>query len=159
MANSIKEVKYSFEDMKQFVAWIGTTLSKQWKIKPESVIGVLNGGAMPALMVSSYFKIPLYWVRANSYEGRDRKEVKLGYREYCLQDIKDRHVVVVDEIIDSGSTIKAVYDWLLTLNPKSVMVVSWVVKSGAKLPLIDTVCMTQESKDTWIIFPWEFSNE
>ena len=37
-------------------------------------------------------------------------------------DIKDKNVLIVDDIIDSGNTMKKVRDYLLTKGPKSVKV-------------------------------------
>ena len=74
-------------------------------------------------------KNPLLLVKLASYQGTTStgkiKEV-IGLNE----DLTDRTVVIVEDIIDTGSTMKQMIESLGTRNPKSVHICSLLVKPG-----------------------------
>ena len=154
----MKETTYDWNDVDYFCDWVAKDLTKLLKNKPDCVMGILNGGAVPALIVANYFDVPLYWIQAKSYEGKERKEVKLGYREY-LEGMRGKHIIVVDELIDSGATMKAVLEWLKGFSPKtvSVAVMALKVKHENDRPEFACFSMVIEPKEIWIKFPWEIS--
>ena len=56
--------------------------------------------------------------------------------------------LVVDDLVDSGNTLKMVRDML----PKAHFATVYAKPAGR--PLVDTF-VTEVSQDTWIAFPWE----
>ena len=43
-------------------------------------------------------------------------------------DIKNRSVIIIEDIIDSGKSIKYLYDYISNLNPKDIAVISLLAK-------------------------------
>jgi len=156
----MKETNYDWNDVNCFSDWVERDLVGLLESKPDCVIGILNGGAVPALIVSNYFSVPLCWIQARSYEGKERKEVKLGYREY-LENMRGKHIIIVDEVIDSGSTMKAVLEWLKGFSSKKISVVVMALKVKHEYDRPEFACfpMVIEPKETWITFPWEISKK
>lgn len=51
------------------------------------------------------------------------------------QDIKDRHVIIVEDIIDSGVTMEGLFKYLRTMNPASLKLCTMFFKpANLKVP-------------------------
>lgn len=95
-------------------------------------VGVLNGSFMFLGDLMKYVDIPceISFVKVASYEGtKSTGAVKqlVGLNE----NIKDRTVVIVEDIVDTGNTIQHLYDSLLTQRPESVKVATLLFKPNA----------------------------
>jgi hypoxanthine phosphoribosyltransferase len=67
------------------------------------------------------------FIKVSSYTGTASVgTVKL--RKDISADITNRHVVIVEDIIDSGLTIKFIKDRMLEAGPKSVAIVTLLIK-------------------------------
>ncbi len=58
----------------------------------------------------------------SSYPGRSLRSQGAGMIASQLGDLRGRHILLVDDILDSGNTIRAVRALLATLSPASVKV-------------------------------------
>ena len=45
-------------------------------------------------------------------------------------DIKNRSVIIIEDIIDSGKSINYLYDYISNLNPKDIAVISLLAKKS-----------------------------
>ena len=77
---------------------------------PVVFVGILNGAFMFFSDLVKYIKFPIEidFVRVKSYDGQNRKEIK--FTKDLEVDIKGKHVYLVDDIIDSGHTMKFLID-------------------------------------------------
>ncbi|MFZ1236028.1 MAG: hypoxanthine phosphoribosyltransferase [Prevotella sp.] len=101
------------------------------------LLAVLNGSFMFAADLMRYLTIPceISFVKLASYQGiastGEIKEV-IGLNE----DITDRPVVVVEDIIDTGATMKRMLETLGTRRPASIDICTLLLKPGKlKVPL------------------------
>ena len=67
------------------------------------------------------------------------------------EEIKDSNVLLVDDIADSGRTLKVALEHVYTFKPKSVRVLTLFKKSRS----IITPDYFHEVIDKWVVFPWE----
>jgi hypoxanthine phosphoribosyltransferase len=67
------------------------------------------------------------FTKISSYQGSESKEAKvlIGLKS----DIKDRHVILVEDIIDSGKTMSILIPDLMKKGPKSLKLASLLLKS------------------------------
>ncbi len=100
-------------------------------------IAVLNGSFVFAadLMREISFPAEITFIRVASYEGTSStgkvKEV-MGLKE----DITGRHVVIVEDIVDTGTTMQQMIGQLEAKNPASIHVCTLLLKPGKlKVPL------------------------
>ncbi len=92
-------------------------------------LGILNGSFMfmADLMKSVSFPCELSFVKFSSYQGTS----STGQVTECLgltQDVKDRTVVIVEDIVETGYTMKYMLDYLAKRGPKEVKVAALLVK-------------------------------
>ena len=78
--------------------------------RPVVFVGVLNGAFMffSDLVKKIDLPIEIDFVRVKSYDGQNRKEIK--FTKDLEVDVKGKHVYLVDDIIDSGHTMKFLID-------------------------------------------------
>lgn len=102
---------------------VADRLNSDMKDKNPLLLAVLNGSFMFAADLMRRLTIPceISFVKLASYQGTTStgkiKEV-IGINE----DLTDRTVVIVEDIVESGQTIKRMIESLGTRNPKSVHV-------------------------------------
>ena len=101
-------------------------------------LGVLNGAFMFASDLMKNITIPceISFVKLASYQGVTStgtvKEV-MGINE----DLSGRHVIIVEDIVDTGRTMKQMIESLGTRKPASVSICSLFVKPEKLLEPID----------------------
>ena len=128
------------EDHLQDVALrVGSLITADAEIKrhdqPLTVVGVLDGALfwMADLLRAMPVGTRYGFVRAKSYVGE--QVTKLHTK--TLVDpalIKGRHVIVAEDIVDTGETIRAIRVLLLSLGAESIRVAAMIDKPGRRLP-------------------------
>ncbi|BFM47894.1 hypoxanthine-guanine phosphoribosyltransferase [Marinomonas sp. THO17] len=85
------------------------------------VLCVMNGGLIPtaALIERLGFPIELDYIHATRY-GMATEGTSLNWISYPQTELKDRHILVVDDIFDQGHTLQAIIKWLEQQGTSSV---------------------------------------
>lgn len=125
------EVSLSEEKIKERVAQIAAEISKDLEGERPLFLAVLNGSFVFAADLMREVSIPceITFVRMSSYVGTSSTgQVKelIGLKE----SIEGHTVVIVEDIIDSGLTMKDLLATLKAKNPKEVRIASLLVKPG-----------------------------
>ena len=116
-------------EIKERVKAVAKEISRDMEGKNPLLLGVLNGAFIFAADLMREMTIPceISFVKLASYQGTTStgtvKEV-LGINE----DLTDRHVIIVEDIVDTGLTMKRMIESLGTRNPASVSVCALLVK-------------------------------
>ena len=108
---------------------IAGDISNQYKSEIPILIGILNGSFIFASDLIRAMKIDceIDFIKVSSYSGTKSKGT-VHLRKDISADITDRHVIIVEDIIDSGLTIRFIRDRLLDAQPKSVSIVTLLMK-------------------------------
>lgn len=118
---------------------LAAELMNDYKDKDPLLIGVLNGSFMflSDLFKALHIDCEVSFIRVSSYsQTASTGEVKkiLGLKE----SIENRHILIVEDIVDSGLTLSQVKEQLLEHNPASLKIVTLLNKPDAmkvNLPL------------------------
>ena len=124
-------VYFSKERIDTRVKEIASQLSNKFSGKCPVIIGVLNGSFifLSDLVRLFDFDCEIDFVKANSYVGKESSgKVKLN-QDVSL-DIKNRRVILVEDIIDSGLTIEFLYEHILSFKPKDITIVTLLSKKN-----------------------------
>ena len=115
---------------------------------PIVFVGVLNGAFMFFSDLVKKIGLPMEidFVRVKSYDGQNRKEIK--FTKDLEVDIKGKHVYLVDDIIDSGHTIKFLKDKFLERGAIHVTPVAAILKEN--LVISEALCILKYPQDS----PW-----
>lgn len=97
-----------------------------------TIIGVLTGSVVLLADLIRKLDMPLRVgvLQASSYEGMERG--KLTINADLMPDIRDRHVLIVDDIFDTGHTLQEVIGLLQEFRPASVASAVLLVKTGKR---------------------------
>ena len=122
----------SRKEIAQCVARVADQINKDYVGKKPLFICVLNGAFMYASDLFKKIVLPaeITFVRLKSYEGTQTTgEVKL-LTPLCV-DIRDRDVIVVEDIVDTGLTMHGFLKYLKDQGANSVEVTSFLFKPDA----------------------------
>ena len=110
---------------------VADRLNKDYEGKTPVFLAVLNGAFIFAADLMRMITVPseISFVKYASYEGTSSTgsmKTLMGLN----QDLAGRHVVIVEDIVDSGFTMSHMIEDLKKMNPASVEVCSLLVKPG-----------------------------
>lgn len=122
-------VSITEEEIKKRVKAVAEQVSRDMAGKNPLLLGVLNGAFIFAADLMREITVPceISFVKLASYQGTTStgviKEV-MGINE----DLTGRHVIIVEDIVDTGLTMKRMIESLGTRNPASISVCALLVK-------------------------------
>jgi hypoxanthine phosphoribosyltransferase len=92
--------------------------------KPVTVVGILNGCLMFVADVVRRIDLPLRvaFISASSYRGNNTVAAKLEIHDDLLPDITGRHILLLDDILDTGKTLTRIVAHLIDRGATSVKV-------------------------------------
>lgn len=123
------EISIPEAEIKQKVKAVAEQISRDMEGKNPLLLGVLNGAFIFAADLMRDLTIPceISFVKLASYQGTTstgKVTEVLGINE----DLTDRHVIIVEDIVDTGLTMKRMVETLGTRNPASISVCALLVK-------------------------------
>jgi len=103
---------------------IAAQISSDYRDLELTVIAILNGSLM--FMADLLRRIPLPLrldcLSVASYLGGLQTSGEVIFRQIALPDVAGRHILLLDDILDSGTTISTIREKLQTASPKSIRV-------------------------------------
>jgi len=114
----------SSETIKARVHELGEQISKDYHGRPMVLIGILNGAFifMADLIRHIENSMQIDFVRLASYGSQTESSGRISITKDIELDIKDRDVLVVEDIVDTGYTLKYLKEVLKLHNPASVRI-------------------------------------
>src|SRR5690554_5493739 len=116
------------DQIQKRIRLIGTQINVAYEKQVPVFIGVLNGSFMfmADLMKEIDIAAEICFIKLASYEGETRNEVQeiIGL---CV-DIKNRDVILVEDIVDTGNTLKFILDQVKEKEPASISICTLLLK-------------------------------
>lgn len=119
---------------------------------PDSIIGLLRGGVVPARIFADYFGILLdfFALDVKLYDGigvtKEEPIIRYAFKKKDLTG----NILIVDDIFDSGRTMRAVVEHL-SGHDVTTATLFWKENATEKPNYYAEVA----EKEKWVIFPWE----
>jgi hypoxanthine phosphoribosyltransferase len=177
----MKKVYYSWSDINGAVLEIARSImASNWR--PDYIVGITRGGAIPAVMLSQFMNIPMRPLEVSLRDGGqcvsalDMAEDAFGYIHADLpldanavrtDNNLRKNILIVDDINDQGSTINWIKeDWPSGCLPyhdawKSVWhnnvkfaVLTNNLSSKADIDYYAWE-VNKSEEDCWLVYPWE----
>jgi hypoxanthine phosphoribosyltransferase len=121
------------ERIQQRVAELARAIAADYRGKPAvTVIGVLTGSLMFLADLVRHLDFPLRigFIQASSYRGAATAPSSLRVAPDLVPDLRDRHVLLLDDILDTGRTLHHVVGHIRELGPASLRVAVLLRKQG-----------------------------
>ena len=114
-------------------------------------ICVMKGGFMffSDLVKKIKYPIEIDFIKCSSYDGFEQKELSIHYD--IEVNVKDKTVFIVDDILDTGGTMKALTKHFKKLGAKQVGTVSAVYKENLDFPDHLFIYQQKENVNPWYI--------
>ena len=140
-------------DLDLLVGYLGEKLTtKCHKIGGGIVfVGVMKGGFMffSDLVKHIEYPIEVDFIKCSSYNGQEQKTLQLHYD--IETNVTDKTVFIIDDILDSGTTMKFLINHFKTLGAKNIETVSAVYKENVDFPNHLCIYTQPKNEDPWYV--------
>jgi hypoxanthine phosphoribosyltransferase len=126
------DVLITADEIRARLGTLATEIVRVYEGKPVTVVGILNGCLMFVADLVRLINLPLRvaFITASSYRGTNTTAGKLEIHGELLPDINGRHILLLDDILDTGKTLTRVIAHLIDRGAASVKVGVLLRKSG-----------------------------
>jgi len=135
MEQNIKEVLLSQEQIQTKVKELAAVLAEEYADKDPVFVGVLKGVVIFFADMVRNINIPcqidFMWI--SSYEGTNSTG-NMQVKRDVSTDLKGRHVVILEDIFDTGNSLDYTYKHLLTKEPASLKICTLLDKPERRNP-------------------------
>ena len=134
MESMHREVLYPRELIEKRVRELAADISRDYQGRELIVIGILKGAFIFMADLVRCLSIPcrIDFVRLASYGSDATSSGKVVMTKDIETSIKDRDILIVEDIVDSGLTLTWLVKWLEERNPRSIKVCAFLDKRGRR---------------------------
>ncbi|MEP7013828.1 MAG: hypoxanthine phosphoribosyltransferase [Verrucomicrobiota bacterium] len=132
---------------------LAAQISKDYRDRELTVIAVLTGSLM--FMADLLRRIPLPlkldFLAVASYHGKTQTTGEVIFKQVGLPEVKDRHILILDDILDSGHTLAAIREKLEAAGPQSIRVCVLLNKKKTRAREVDADYIGFEIEDEFVV--------
>jgi hypoxanthine phosphoribosyltransferase len=116
------DIVFTAEQIQQRVAELGRHLAGDYRDRPLTIVGVLTGSLIFLADLIRNIELPVRigLIQASSYHGTTSGELRIGPE--LIPDVTGRHLLLLDDILDTGKTLARLKERMQELSPLSVKV-------------------------------------
>lgn len=133
MDKDIAQILITEEQLKSRIAELGEILTKEYAGKDPVIVGVLKGVVVfyadMVRAIKTHCQMDFMWI--SSYEGTNSTG-KMDVKKDVSVDIEGRHVLILEDIFDTGNSLDFTYRHLLAKNPASVKICTLLDKPSRR---------------------------
>ena len=146
MLADIQEVLVDAEAIRRRIQEVGAQISEDYRGKCPILVGVLKGVVPFYAAMAQAITIPVQedFMCVTSFEGGTASTGKLTFRKDIDHDIEGRDVLILEDILDSGRTLKLIVEMFQARSPSSVKICTLLDKPTGRTEDLtaDYVCFT-----------------
>ncbi len=122
MQDDLERILFSEQTILARLDEIAAEITREYRDRELTVIAVLNGSLIFVADLLRRIPLPLKLdcVSVASYHGGTKSTGEVIFRQVALPDVEGRHILILDDILDSGQTLSAIRRKLETARPLSV---------------------------------------
>ncbi len=134
MHNDLEQILITEEQIKQRVSELGKTLSADYAGKTPLMLCILKGSSVFYTDLIRAMNIPLEcdFIAVSSYGNKTKSSGEVRMIKDLDKSIEGRHVVIVEDIVDSGYTLTYLKKILASRGPASIKICSLLDKEDRR---------------------------
>lgn len=136
MANAdvIGKILFTHEQIWRRAEELGLEISEDYEGEELILIGTLKGAIpwMADLMKNITLDTQIDFVSASSYGSGTESSGKVLLKKDIGLDLRDKHVLIVEDIVDTGNTLKVLKEYFEEKGPKSVKICTLLDKPARR---------------------------
>ena len=141
-------MNYTLDMAYQDIGNIVTSVAKdEWK--PELIVGIQRGGLVPAVMLSHKLSVKM---KVLPWSTRDWNDRSVPFDVQLAHDYSKKRILIVDDIIDSGQTVR---DLMPKLPKARFAALIWNIRVTDASPHYFGRTIDREIMKDWVNFFWE----
>ena len=149
-----KATYVSWKEIEEWTKGIRKMVVKN-NYNPDIIIGIARGGLVPARMVADYlFKKDLLSIKTEHWGLTATMNGKAVLKEKLNYDVTGKKVLIVDDITDTGESMKLSYNYVKSLNPADVKTTSMLYIDGSNYTPDFYGKGLSKEEWAWFVFPW-----
>ena len=138
MERDILKVLVTEEELKARITEMGAELYEQFHGENPLFLGVLKGSFvfMADLVRACQVKSDVEFIAVSSYQNATVSSGRVQITHDLQQDITGRHLIIVEDILDSGNTLAFLKDYFMTKGAASITIVTLLDKPSRRTKAI-----------------------
>ncbi len=129
-----------------------TALIKNSDFVPDTIVGICRGGWIPARIFSDLLENSnLFSVATSFYLGVNETKPKPVITQEISGSVKGKKVLVVDDLVDSGKSLKLVLSYIKNEGASKVKTATLYRKPWSVI--VPDYCLKETGN--WVVFPWD----
>lgn len=147
------EVLIPSSNIREKVREIGTGISEDYRGKKPLLVGILRGAVvvLADLMRNVDTDCEIDFMEVSSYGARSTSSGVVRILKDLQEDITGRHVLIVEDIIDTGLTLSYLRDLLLTRGPASLEMFALLSKPSRRQVDLEVRYVGFEVPDVFVV--------
>ena len=153
MVNDVQEILLSEEKIDLKIRELGKLISEEYAGKDLLVIGVLKGSVIFVSDLVRNISIPceIDFMSVSSYGASSESSGVVRILKDLDQDIEGKNVIIAEDIIDSGLTLKYLTEMLETRKPASIKLCTLLDKPARRKENVDVDYVGFEMPDEFLV--------
>ncbi len=153
MRSDIERVLFDQPAIHRRLDEIAAEISKDYRDRELTVIALLNGSLifMADLLRRVPLPLKLDCLSVASYHGQAQSSGEVILKQVALPDVTDRHILILDDILDSGHTLAAIRKKLETAKPRSIRICVLLSKKKERVQRVDAEYVGFEIEDEFVV--------
>lgn len=150
----IEEILLSEQDIKDIVKKVGAEITRDYADKNPLVIAVLRGAVVFMADIMRAIECPLSidFMAVSSYGDGVKSSGVVRIVKDLDTKIEGRHVIIVEDVLDSGLTLSYLVRMLKSRNPASIEIAAFLVKDiEGKRPAVDPRYVGTHVPDKFVV--------
>ena len=136
MVENIERILLSEEQIQEKVRELAGIINQEYAGKDPVFVGVMKGVVVFFADMMKRIEVPcqfdFMWI--SSYEGTESKHMQV--KRDVSADLKGRHVVILEDIFDTGNSLDFTYKHLLEKEPASLKICTLLDKPERRNPAV-----------------------
>jgi hypoxanthine phosphoribosyltransferase len=139
MGTDLKQVLITSEQLSERIAELAAQIDADYADRELLLVGVLKGAVMVMADLARAMHLPVHmdWMAISSYGSGTKSSGVVRILKDLDFEISGRHVLLVEDIIDSGLTLLYLLKYLQTRTPASLEVCALMRKKGIQKVALD----------------------
>jgi hypoxanthine phosphoribosyltransferase len=135
MNKDIEKILVTEEELSAIAHRLGEKITRDYAGKKLLVVGVLKGSIYFLTDLSRYIDLPCHidFIQASSYGAGTQSSGTINIIKDIDDDLTGFDVLLVEDILDTGRTLKHIHDMLSKRNPNSIAVVTLLDKPARRV--------------------------
>lgn len=139
MEKNIKKIMLTATELQEKVADMGAQISADYEGKEILLVGILKGSVVFMADLMRHIQVPVKidFMSVSSYGNSTETDGEITIRKDLDNDVRGKHVLIVEDIIDTGVTLESLIRLLTERGAASIEIATILSKPSRRVKHVD----------------------